>query len=49
MGFTAGEGLYLNHMTDVGFQEPRQRKDFPETWIWLDANMRYEEKYVSLS
>ncbi|XP_050993859.1 CD109 antigen [Labeo rohita] len=22
-----------------GFQEPRQRKDFPETWIWLDANV----------
>ncbi|XP_077076926.1 CD109 antigen isoform X2 [Siphateles boraxobius] len=33
------EGLYLNQMPDGGFQEPRQRKDFPETWIWLDANM----------
>lgn len=41
MGSTAGEGLYLNQMADVGF-----RKDFPETWIWLDANMRYGEKYV---
>ncbi|XP_048063984.1 CD109 antigen isoform X2 [Megalobrama amblycephala] len=30
------EGLYLNQMADA---EPRERKDFPETWIWLDANM----------
>ncbi|KAK7133996.1 hypothetical protein R3I94_015754 [Phoxinus phoxinus] len=39
--FTAfpGEGLYLHQMTDVGFQEPIERKEFPETWIWLDANM----------
>ncbi|XP_067274850.1 CD109 antigen isoform X2 [Pseudorasbora parva] len=29
----------LNQMDVGGFQEPRERKDFPETWIWLDANM----------
>jgi len=41
MGSTAGEGQYVDQMAGVGYQEPRQRKDFPETWIWLDANMRY--------
>ncbi|KAG1926840.1 alpha-2-macroglobulin-like protein [Pimephales promelas] len=34
-----GEGQYVDQMAGVGYQEPRQRKDFPETWIWLDANM----------
>lgn len=43
---TAGEGLYLNQVAGGGFQEPRERKDFPETWIWLDANMRYDKEYV---
>lgn len=40
---TAGEGLYMNQMAGA---EPRERKDFPETWIWLDANMRCDEEYV---
>ncbi|RXN32239.1 CD109 antigen-like protein [Labeo rohita] len=34
-----GAENFLNQMDSGGFQEPRQRKDFPETWIWLDANV----------
>ncbi|KAI2652286.1 CD109 antigen [Labeo rohita] len=30
-----------------GFQEPRQRKDFPETWIWLDANFIVPDSLTS--
>ncbi|XP_009293270.1 CD109 antigen isoform X2 [Danio rerio] len=33
------EGLFMTAMPDSSIQEPRQRKDFPETWIWLDANV----------
>uniref|UniRef100_A0A673I2U7 CD109 molecule n=1 Tax=Sinocyclocheilus rhinocerous TaxID=307959 RepID=A0A673I2U7_9TELE len=36
---TAGAELYLNQLGSEAFQEPRKRKDFPETWIWLDANV----------
>ncbi|XP_016098299.1 CD109 antigen-like [Sinocyclocheilus grahami] len=36
---TAGAELYLNQLDSEAFQEPRKRKDFPETWIWLDANV----------
>ncbi|KAK2883840.1 hypothetical protein Q8A67_017477 [Cirrhinus molitorella] len=35
-----GTEYILNQMDSEGFQEPRKRKDFPETWIWLDAYMR---------
>ncbi|XP_026114951.1 CD109 antigen-like [Carassius auratus] len=30
---------YLNQLNSEALQEPRKRKDFPETWIWLDANV----------
>ncbi|XP_016415433.1 CD109 antigen-like [Sinocyclocheilus rhinocerous] len=33
--------ILMNQQDSGGFQEPRKRTDFPETWIWLDANMRY--------
>ncbi|XP_043074809.1 CD109 antigen isoform X2 [Puntigrus tetrazona] len=31
--------LLMNQQDSSGFQEPRKRTDFPETWIWLDANV----------
>ncbi|XP_056336615.1 CD109 antigen-like [Danio aesculapii] len=37
--FPGEEGLFMTAMPDSSIQEPRQRKDFPETWIWLDANV----------
>ncbi|XP_051954493.1 CD109 antigen [Xyrauchen texanus] len=34
-----GEGLFLTQQENGGFPNPRERKHFPETWIWMDANM----------
>uniref|UniRef100_A0A8C1EJF4 CD109 molecule n=1 Tax=Cyprinus carpio carpio TaxID=630221 RepID=A0A8C1EJF4_CYPCA len=34
-----GADVYRNQLDSEAFQEPRKRKDFPETWIWLDANV----------
>ncbi|TRY84508.1 hypothetical protein DNTS_035848 [Danionella cerebrum] len=34
-----GEGHSTTETNGGGFQEPRERKEFPETWIWLDANV----------
>ncbi|XP_016084557.1 CD109 antigen-like [Sinocyclocheilus grahami] len=31
--------ILMNQQDSGGFQEPRKRTDFPETWIWLDANV----------
>ncbi|XP_026146326.1 CD109 antigen [Carassius auratus] len=30
---------FMNLQDSSAFQEPRKRADFPETWIWLDANV----------
>ncbi|KAF4099898.1 CD109 antigen [Onychostoma macrolepis] len=34
-----GAEYFMDQQDSGGFQEPRKRTDFPETWIWLDANV----------
>ncbi|XP_051951277.1 CD109 antigen-like [Xyrauchen texanus] len=34
-----GEELFQTQHADGMFEEPQERKHFPETWIWMDANM----------
>ncbi|KTG44115.1 hypothetical protein cypCar_00028359, partial [Cyprinus carpio] len=36
---TSGPEHFMNQQDSGAFQEPRKRTDFPETWIWLDANV----------
>ncbi|KAM7368320.1 hypothetical protein PAMP_014548 [Pampus punctatissimus] len=39
VAFTAGEGIHVFSQTDEEQeQEPQERWNFPETWIWMDIN-----------
>ncbi|XP_068564419.1 CD109 antigen [Cebidichthys violaceus] len=37
-----GEGLNEMTQTDSSHMEPRERRNFPETWIWMDTNSNSE-------
>ncbi|XP_075940084.1 CD109 antigen [Anarhichas minor] len=44
-----GEGINEMTQTDSSHMEPRERRDFPETWIWMDTNTSNSETEMTLT